>query len=125
MGNTTQPHSSVLPQFDTTVVHLLNQLLGRGFDGASLYHSIRSCGAGEHNLPLPCLEAYIQSTNLGKCDHIRGLEGNRRKEGAGKGSVYICSRCYLEEENTFISPVNCQLIFVWQALMENNKAHFS
>lgn len=125
MGSTSQTHSFVLPQFGMTVVHLLNQLLGQGFDEASPYHSVRSCGTGEHLLLLPCLGAYIQSTNLGKCDHIRELEGNRTKEGAGKESIYICSRCYQEEENTFTSPVDCQLIFMWQALMANNKAHFS
>lgn len=117
--------SFVLPWLGMTAVHFLNQLVGQGFDEASSYHIIRSCGAGEHLLLLPCLGAYIQSTNLGKCDCIRRLEGNGMKEGAGKGSVYICSRCYLEEENTFISPVDCQLIFMWQALMENNKGYFS
>lgn len=53
------------------------------------------------------------------------LGGSQRKERAVKGSVYICSRCYLEEENTFISPVDCQLILLRQVLMENNKTRFS
>lgn len=119
------PAALLLPRFGMMTVHLLDQLLGWGFDGASPNHRLRSCGTGEHLLPSPCLGACDRSANLGKFDHVRGLEGNRRKERAGKGSVYICSGCYLEEENTFISPVDCQLIFLRQALMENNKTHFS
>lgn len=107
-----------------TMVHLLDQLPGQGCDGTS---PNRSTGFLQGQGASPALsppQGSHKARILGNV--ITSRAGKKPKEGEGWERVrYICSRCYLEEENTFISPVDCQLIFLQQALMENNKTHFS